>query len=129
MKVFGLILMAGLMSACGANIPMASDATFASVDANSTYTYKVSGQGITFAAGVYANFGAADQIESNTGNITIQDATPIEISTYGLNTVASIAYNGGAGTLTIEAYKNGSLVETKTIHASGLSANFNIDIE
>lgn len=127
-----MLLSIFVLSACGANIPTEGEVrSLASsvIDPNSTYTYKVHGQGITFAAGVYANFGSAQQLETDTGNITIPDGNSVDVSIYGLNTVGQITYNAGAGTLTVEVYKNNVLMDTKTIAAAGNSVSFNIDIE
>ncbi len=126
-----LILLSILfLTACGSAVPTASEIAAADSStvslAPTTYIYRVSGAGVTFAASLYNNFGSASQLETPVATNTIPDSSAIDYTVYGTDTVADFANHSG-GLLTVEALRNGVSVETKTA-LPGFSIHFNIDI-
>lgn len=123
-----LLIIALFLSAC-AQSGGSESAARTVVDDVPAYSFKIHGGSNTFACIFWANFGDADQTETQTGvqSVTAGSSNDWDIDE-GRNVVGNCSQHTGAGIITIEIYKAGVLVDTKVSSGNGTSAAFNIDI-
>jgi len=132
MKKLFLISVLGLLSACGQGGGEAASSLRSAepVYSGPAYSFKVFGSSNTFACIFWANFGDADQTETQTGVQSVSSGASSDWDIEeGRNVVGQCAQHSGAGIITVEIYRAGELVETKVTTGNGTSASFNIDIE
>lgn len=130
MKKIVLSLFAALLlSACGQGGGSSGTAMKVVGPTGPAYTFKVFGGSNTFACIFWANFGDADQTETQTGvqSVSAGGSSDWDIDE-GRNVVGQCAQHTGAGIITIQIFKAGVLVDTKVSGGNGTSASFNIDI-
>ena len=115
------------LSACGSAQPEAAQSLAALTESLPEYCFKAEGTGATFAAGIYANFGLENQIETNIGSHQLQGSSE-ETCVSGIGTVAQFVLQGG-NILQVSLYKNGELVEVKNQTNVGSSIQFSFEAE
>ncbi len=96
------------------------------------YRYDVTGSGLTFAMDIFTWDGANETgaqhemtLSGPTFMYTIPDANPVQYTpTAGLSSLAQFALNGGSGTLSVDQYRDGVLISTRSTSMVGTSINF-----
>lgn len=98
-------------------------AVAASTQAAHSYTFKISGQGVTFSAdlNVYSQPNGAGAQTNYMHPTVLLGATPVTYDMDGRSMTGAFTLNTGAGVLTILTYKKGVLLRTDTINTNATS--------
>jgi hypothetical protein len=85
-----------------------------------TYTFEVSGNGVTFSADIHAYpvAGFAGQQTETDLTTVLLGATTNTYTVTGESEIANFTLNTGAGVLTIVTKKNGAVIRTDTINTN-----------
>jgi hypothetical protein len=126
-KQFGLMILVALsVTACGdgggdsgGGSGGGAPAARTSVQAT-TFTFEVSGNGVTFSADIHAYpvAGFAGQQTETDLTTVVLGATTNTYTVTGESEIANFTLNTGAGVLTIVTKKNGAVIRTDTINTN-----------
>lgn len=93
-----------------------------------TYVFRVIGEGQSFVGVMYSDFGLPSQVTTPISQQVISGG-PYDYTVYGDNAVGQFAFRGGGGSLTIELYKNGVLVDSDTTNVLNNSLSVDVDAQ
>lgn len=126
LMILGLIGLVGCAGGSGGGSSSAGDSAPGSsspVVTSKTYTFRVIGNGLSFQGQMTQNMGDSDTLTTPISLQTISGG-PYDYAIYGRTAFADFAFRGGSGTLTVELYENGTLVDSRSTSTVGNSLSF-----
>lgn len=121
-----MLLSLALLSACGGapgsatGVALGTDGTSSPTSNTHTYTVVVSGDGVQFAPAIFANVGAADQVDVNPGPQTVPVGGTLTYTNTGRTANAQISRIGTTATpLVATLYKDGVPLSSTTLNSNG----------